>query len=63
MFLGRQENDRANHLHERALGIVYNDYESTFENLHELDNSVSIHHRNIRLLLIELCKVEHNLSN
>ena len=42
---------------------MYNDYKSTFENLLELDNSVSIHHRNIRLLSIELYKVKHNLSN
>ena len=63
MFCGRQENNRVNHLHERALRIVYNDYKSTFENLLELDNSVSIHHRNIRLLSIELYKVKRNLSN
>ena len=29
----------------------------------ELDNSVSIHHKNIRLLSIELYKVKRNLSN
>ena len=63
MFCGRQENNRINHSHERALRIVYNDYKSTFENLLELDNSVSIHHRNIRLLSIELYKVKHNFSN
>ena len=62
MICGRQESNRIYHLHERALRIVYNGYESTFENL-ELDNSVSIHHRNIRLLAIELYKVKHNLSN
>ena len=63
MFCSRQENNRTNHLHERALKIVYNDYESTFKNLLELDNSVSIHHRNIWLLSIELYKVKNNLSN
>ena len=63
IFCGRQKNNRINHLHERALRIVYNDYKSTFENLLELDNSLSIHHRNIRLLSIELYKVKHNLSN
>ena len=57
MFCGRQENNRINHLHERALRIVYNDYKF------QLDNSVSIHHRNIRLLSIELYKVKYNLSN
>ena len=56
MFCGRQENNRINHLHERALRMVYNDYELTFE----LDNLVSIHHGNIRLLSIELYKVKRN---
>ena len=56
----RQKNNRINHLHERALRIVCNDYESTFENLLELDNSVSIHLGNIRLKPIELYKVKHN---
>ena len=63
MFCGKQENNRINHLYERALRIVYNHYKSTFENPLELDNSVSIHHSNIRLLSIELYKVKHNLSN
>ena len=63
MFCARQENNRINHLHERALRIVYKDYKATFENLLELDNSVPIHHRNIRLLSIELYKVKHNFSN
>ena len=63
MFCGRNLNNRINHLHERSLRIVYNDYESSFQELLELDNSVSIHHRNIRLLSIELFKVKNGLSN
>ena len=63
MFCQRSSNTRINHLHERALRIVYNDNESTFEDLLKKDNSVSIHHKNIRLLGIELCKVKNNLSN
>ena len=54
MFCQRSSNTRINHLHERALRIVYNDNESTFEDLLKKDNSVSIHHKNIRLLGIEL---------
>ena len=42
---------------------MYNDYKSSFENLLELNNLVSIHHRNTQLLSIELYKVKHNLSN
>ena len=58
----RSSNTRINHLHERALRIAYNDNESTFEDLLKKDNSVSIHHKNIRLLGIELYKVKNNLS-
>ena len=42
---------------------MYNDYESSLQDLLELDNSVSIHQRNIRLLAIELFKVKYSLSN
>ena len=63
MFCGRQENNRINHLYESALRILHNDYKSTFENLLELDHSVCIHRRNIRLLSFELYKVKRNLSN
>ena len=63
MFCGRNLNNRINHLHERSLRIVYNDYESSFQELLELDNSVSIHHVNICLLVIELFKVKNVLSN
>ena len=41
MFCRRNLNNRINHLHERSLRIVYNDYEFSFQELLELDNSVS----------------------
>ena len=51
--------------YERTLRIVYNDYESSFQESLGLDNlnSVSIYHRNIRFLTIELFKVKNGLSN
>ena len=58
MLCQRSSNTRINHLHERALRIAYNDNESTFEDLLKQDNSVSIHHKNIRLLGRELYKVK-----
>ena len=33
MFSGRQMNNRINHIHEKALRIVYNDTSSTFPDL------------------------------
>ena len=62
IFCQRSSQTRINHLQERALRIFYNDNESTFEDLLKKDNSVSIHHKNIRLLGIDLYKVKNNLS-
>ena len=47
MFSQRSSNIRIYQLHVRALKIVYNDNESTFEGLLKKDNSVLIHHKNI----------------
>ena len=47
MFHSRGLNNKINRIHERALRITYKDKSSTFQELLEKDNSVSIHHRNI----------------
>ena len=62
MFCSRKLNAKINHLHHRALRIVYRDYVSSFEELLKVDCSCSIHHRNIKFLAIELYKVRNNLS-
>ena len=63
MFHGRVANDRINHIHERALRIVYRDQISSFDELLKKDGSLSIHHRNIQSLAIELFKADKNISN
>ena len=52
-----------NMFHERALRIVYGDYNSSFNDLLKIDGSCSIHHRNIQSLESELfkCKIERRL--
>ena len=62
MFCSRQMNRKINHIHERALRIVYNDYTTTFDDLLRKDKSVSIHHRNIQYVAIEMYKVVNNIS-
>ena len=57
MFHSRKLNNKINTLHERCLCVVYNDRLSTFGELLNKDNSVSIHHRNIQCLATELFKV------
>ena len=62
MFCGRSLNNRINRLHERALRIVYNDYTSTFDSLLVKDGSVSIHHRNVQRVAIEMYKIKNGLA-
>ena len=62
MFHSIGLNNKINRIHERALRITYKDKSSTFQELLEKDNSVSIHHRNIQKLAIEIYKVLHGFS-
>jgi hypothetical protein len=55
-------NDKINHIHERALRLVYQDYTTTFDDLLKKDNSLAFHHRNIHQVAIEMFKVKHDLS-
>ena len=49
-------------MHERALRIAYNDYRSDFNHLLEKDDSVTIHHKNIQALAIEINKTMNDLN-
>ena len=62
MFCSRKMNRKINHIHERALRLVYNDYSATFDELLIEDKSVCIHHRNLQQLAIEMYKVKNKLS-
>ena len=48
MFCSRSANNKINKLHERALRIVYDDYNSKFEELLTKDSSFTIHHKTFR---------------
>ena len=56
MFHSRGLNNKINSLHERALRIPYNNKSSWY------DRSVTIHHRNIKALAIEIYKVIQGIS-
>ena len=57
MFHGRHFNNKTNSIHERALRITYQDNASTFQELLNKDKSVSIHHRNLHVLVTEMFKI------
>ena len=57
MFHSRTINNRINALHEKALRLVYNDSTLSFENLLSLDDSFTIHHRNLQKLATEMFKI------
>ena len=57
MCCNRNSNNYINHLHERALGIVYNDNVSSFEDLLQRDQSVRTAE------VIELYKTKNNISS
>ena len=61
MFYSRKINTKVNHIHERALRSVYNDYTPPFTELLRKDKSISIHYRNIHYVVIEMYKVANDL--
>ena len=59
MFYDRGINNKINKIHERALKFVYQNESLNFEELLKLDNSVTIHHRNIQFLALEMFKAKN----
>ena len=57
MFHCRQVNSKVNSLHYRALRMVYLEETSSFEELLTKDGSVTIRHRNLQVLAVEIFKV------
>ena len=55
-------NNTINRIHERALKITYNDKSSSYSELLTKDRSVTIQHRNIRALAVEIYKVIQGIS-
>ena len=61
MYHSRILNNKINKLHERALRLVYKNNTSSFHELPSIDNSYTIHHRNVQKLATEMYKVQNNL--
>ena len=53
---------KMNKLHERALQLVNEDRQSKFDELLNIDKSVTIDYRNLQVIATELYKVHHGLA-
>ena len=61
MLHNRRYNNKINCLDERMLRIAYKDYKSSFAELLSEDKSLTVHHRNVQKLAIEMYKVKNEL--
>ena len=62
MFHSRKMNNKINRLQERALRIAYKGYASSFLSLLEKDGSLTIHQKDVQLLITEKFKTTNNLN-
>ena len=61
MYSSRRSNNLINRIHKSSLRTVYNDTNSTFQELLKRNRSVSIHHKNIHTLTMEVFKVVNSI--
>ena len=54
MFCGKTTNDEVNRVHKRALRVLLNDYDSSFEELLHRNEEVTIHKKNLQKLILEV---------
>ena len=62
MFTARYLNNALNSIHERALRLIYNDYELPFDRILEDNKQKSIHQKNIGSLAIGIYKFQAGLT-
>ena len=62
MFHSRPLNNKIKSINEKSLRITYQDHISTFQELLNKNNSISIYHRNLEVLVTEMFKIDRGLS-
>ena len=62
MFTCRYLNNALNCIHERALRLIYNDYELPFDRILDDNKQKSIHQKNIESLATEIYKFQEGLT-
>ena len=62
MFHSRKLNASINRLHERALRVVYKDFDSSFKELPRRDSSKTLPQRNLQKPMTEIFNVKTGIS-
>ena len=62
MFTSRYLNNALNNIHERALRLICNDHEKSFNSILTENNLKTIHQKNLEFLAIEIYKFQNGLS-
>ena len=62
VFHSRKLNDRINSIYERAISVTCQDYQSTFLQLSQKDNSLTVHQRNLPFLATKTFKAKNDVS-
>ena len=57
MFCSRQSNNLINKIHKWSLRISYKDQKTSYHNLLETHNELTIHQRNLQVLMTETYKI------
>ena len=63
MLHSRALHNRINNIRERALRLTYKDSKYSFKQLLEKDHSVTVHPKNLQVLVTEIFKVKNNLAH
>ena len=63
ILLSRTLKNKISHIHETALRTVYSDYNPSFYELLDKDDTFTIHQKNVQNLATEICKYLHGLSS
>ena len=62
MLTSRYLNNALNNIHERALWLIHNDHEKSFNSILTENNLKTIHQKNLEFLAIKICKFQNGLS-
>ena len=62
MFCSKSANKEINRTNKRALRLLYEDYDSSFEQLLEKYGSITVHQRNLQNLMTEIYKTINQIN-